>query len=316
MIKALRSNIGSIIAGLGFFVLVVITFGDLGNILTDDYWKNVVANITGIGFLTIGLTMVQVSIKQGISEQALQKGLNEKEPMEKMKEHKELVGKKPECLKYLPYFLQWHNERDTKLRKRDFLVSNNFKSEKELFTTKRCFVIRKYKKIRTLITSVSIKWATTDIVYKNNGQIVTLDEHRKARTTKSVFKSLFCMAGMTLLTTGLFLNGESTTTLGEKFITLGTYVIVIVMTSILSIVKEYEKGKFGVPNELDIINEIWREFHLWEVPQWVKNEMDELNEEENKEVKNEETESRCNCGTDIQTEQEESESIQADSPSS
>ena len=76
MIKLLRKNIGTIIAGLGFALLCILTFGDIGDILSADYWKNVSQNITSIGFMTVSLTMIQVSIKQGIGEQALSKGLN------------------------------------------------------------------------------------------------------------------------------------------------------------------------------------------------------------------------------------------------
>ena len=57
--------------------------------------------------------------------------------------------------------------------------------------------------------------------------------------------------------------------LSEKVVKLTTYVISIAIGSFFSIIKEYEKGAFGVPNDLDEINEIWTEFGKWEVPQWV-----------------------------------------------
>ena len=311
MIKTLRNNIGSIIAGLGFFLLCVLTFGDLGDALTAEYWQNVLDNITGIGFLSISLTLIQISIKQGISEQALQKGLNTENTASKMTAHKTLTAEKPERLKYLPYFLQSFNERQTMLRKREFLVTNNFKSEKVLFDSKKKKAIRRYKNIRILFTACSIKWATTDIVYKKNGQIATLAEHRKKRATKALFKSIFNMLAVTLLTKGLFFDGNSDTPLSEKFIKLGTYALVIVMTSVLGVVKEYEKGAFGVPNELDEINEIWREFHNWVVPEWVIKEVDEADKAE---VKDEETKNRCERRTDIPAEQKKGESIQENIP--
>lgn len=308
MIKALRNNIGSIIAFLGFFLLCVVTFGDLGNVLTEQYWKNVMNNITGIGFLTISLTLIQVSIKQGISEQALQKGLNTENTTKKMKEHRELISEKPERMKYLPYFLQSYNDRQTSLKKREFLVTNNFKSEEILYKSKRKMAIRKYKKIRILLTPSAIKWATTDIVYKKNGQVASLAEHRKIRAMKGVIRSAFNMIAVALLTKGLFFDGDSGTPIKEKFIKLGTYIIVIAMTSILSIVKEYEKGAFGVPNELEEINEIWREFHDWEVPQHI---IDEVEEIDRKEVKDEKTESGNKRRADLSSEQEKGESVSA-----
>jgi hypothetical protein len=42
----------------------------------------------------------------------------------------------------------------------------------------------------------------------------------------------------------------------------------------MDIGKNYEKGAFGVPNELDEINNIWKEFELWEIPAWVKEEVE------------------------------------------
>ena len=70
----------------------------------------------------------------------------------------------------------------------------------------------------------------------------------------------------------------------------------IAFTVIFDIGKNYEKGAFGVPNELDEINGIWREFDEWKIPQWVVEEVEknsiidaELNGnfEEQEEVKQE-----------------------------
>lgn len=64
IIKFLRKNIGTIIAFLGFMLLCIATFGDLGKFMTDKYWENVLTNITSISFLAVSLSMIQVSIKQ------------------------------------------------------------------------------------------------------------------------------------------------------------------------------------------------------------------------------------------------------------
>ena len=77
------------------------------------------------------------------------------------------------------------------------------------------------------------------------------------------------MVGMSLLARGLFFE-DSGVAMSEKTIKLLSYVVVITMTSVLAVIKEYEKGAFGVPNELEEINQIWKEFEKWAVPQWVK----------------------------------------------
>lgn len=309
MIKLLRKNIGTIIASFGFVLLCIITFGDLGEILTEAYWINVKNNLTSIGFLSISLVMIQVSIKQGISEQALQKGLNTENTTKKYEEHRNIIKENIDRTIYMPYFLQIYNERNTMLKKREFLVDNNFKSEQSLFKSKNKWffsvsnrLIRKYKKIRVYLTASRIKWATTDIVYNKYGQILTLAEHRAKRTLKGILSSVVFMIGVTLLARGLFFE-DANVPFVEKFVKLISYIVVIAITSLLPVLREYEKGAFGVPNELDEINEIWREFKNWTVPQWVLEEVEGLNK---KEVKDETTEG-SNGGTNISVKSKESE---------
>lgn len=307
MINLLRKNIGTIAAAFGFILLCVLTFGDIGDVLTEAYWINVKNNLTSIGFLSVSLTMIQVSIKQGIGEQALQKGLNTENTSNKYKEHRIIINRNNERMIYMPYFLQIYNERHTKLRKREFLVDNNFSSEEALYNNKKKSLIKKYENIHVYMTTSRIKWATTDILYNKYGQIITLAEHRTKRAIKGTVKGLVFMIGATLLTRGLFFE-ESDIPLGAKFVKLLSYVVMIMATSIFTVLREYEKGAFGVPNELEEINEIWREFESWKVPKWVADEIIELNLQ--KEVKDEqikEIAERSNSRTDIQTEQKESE---------
>lgn len=306
MISLLRKNIGTIIAGFGFVLLCIITFGDIGEILTEAYWQNVKENLTSIGFMSISLTMIQVTIKQGISEQALQKGLNTPDTTAKYKEHRQLIKDNNNRMIYMPYFLQIYNDRHTKLKKREFLVDNNFNSEQALYQSKNRKLIRKYRKIRIYITASRIKWATTDIVYNKHGQIQTLAEHRTKRTIRGTILGLVFMVGVTLLTKGLFFE-ESGVPLTEKFVKLLTYVVTIAITSVLAIIKEYEKGAFGVPNELEEINEIWHEFQRWEIPKWVIDEVESINQQEVK--VNEETKETTDIRTDIQVEPKEGEAI-------
>ena len=143
MIKKLRDNIGTIIASFGLTLLCVLVFGDLGEIMTEKYWENVLKNLTGLGFMSVALTMIQVSIKQGVSEQALQKGLNSENTTAKYTEHRKLIKDNTERHIYLPYFLSIYNERNTLLKKREFLVDNNFKTEQALFLSKNWRLIRK-----------------------------------------------------------------------------------------------------------------------------------------------------------------------------
>lgn len=307
MINLLRKNIGTIAAAFGFILLCVLTFGDIGDVLTEAYWINVKNNLTSIGFLSVSLMMIQVSIKQGIGEQALQKGLNTENTSNKYKEHRIIINRNNERMIYMPYFLQIYNERHTKLRKREFLVDNNFSSEEALYNNKKKSLIKKYENIHVYMTASRIKWATTDILYNKYGQIITLAEHRTKRAIKGAIKGFVFMIGATLLTRGLFFE-ESDIPLWAKFVKLLSYVVMIMATSIFTVLREYEKGAFGVPNELEEINEIWREFESWKVPKWVADEIIELNLQ--KEVKDEqikEIAERSNSRTDIQTEQKESE---------
>lgn len=314
MINTLRKNIGTVIAVLGFALLCVVTFGDLGEFMTDQYWENVKNNIASISFMAVALMLIQVSIKQGLAEQALQKGLNSENTTNKYLEHKALIAKNTERMIYLPYFLQSYNKRHTLLKKREFLIDNNFSSEKALLMSGRRWLIRKYNSIKIIVTAGRIKWATTDIHYNKHGQIITLQEHRTQRVGKAVLSAGVFMLGLTLLTKGLFFEGADEP-LWQKFIKLMTYIITIAITSIFGVIKEYEKGAFGVPNDLDEINEIWTEFGKWEIPDWVLIEVENINNE--KEVRDDikegkEVEERKDCidaRTDIQIEQKEGQNM-------
>lgn len=305
IIKFLRRNIGTIIAFLGFMLLCIVTFGDLGEFMTDKYWENVITNITSISFLAVSLSTIQVSIKQGLAEQALQKGLNTENTTNKYNEHKNIIKKNTEKIIFLPYFLEIYNKRHTTIKKREFLVDNNFTSEKSLLNSKRKKLIKKYYDIKVIMTARSIKWLTTDIVYNKYGQITTLQEHRAKRISRAILSSIMFMIGVTLLTKGLFfdMSGEP---IWQKIIKLLTYIISIAIGSIFSIIKEYEKGAFGVPDDLDELNQIWNEFTTWEVPNWVKAEVDVLNE---KEVYNVQESSNIDSGANIQKEQKETQII-------
>lgn len=283
MILALRRNIGTIVTAFGFILLCILTFGDLGEIVTEEYWQNVRDNITSLTFSSIALTMIQVMMKQGLGEQALQKGMNTDNTKEKYIEHKDIIKKSNSKIPYMPYFLQEYNERHTILRKREFLADNNFLSEKELFVSKAKKLIRKYKSIRTCISLSRIKWATTDITYNKKGQIQTLGEYRTKRLMRGITYAFIFMIGVTLLTRGLFFE-ENDVPLYQKFVKLITYIVVITMTSVFSIIKEFEKGAFGIPNELEEINEIWREFDGWSIPAWVMEEVKQREVNDEKEI--------------------------------
>jgi hypothetical protein len=308
IISALRKNIGTIVAVLGFILLCIVTFGNLGELSTDAYWQNVKDNFTAISFVSIGLTLIQIAIKQGLAEQALQRGLNTENTRLKYEEHKKYIKDNADKTIYLPYFLQIYNKRHTALRKREFLVNNNYTSEESLFATGNKKLIGRYNKTMVKITAADIKWSTTEIVYNKEGRIITLNEHRIRRTASSVIMSFAAMIGVTFLTGGLFFT-VSTEPLWQKFVKLFTYIVTIAITSVFSVVKEYEKGAFGVPNELDEINQIWHEFATWEVPDWVKNEVVEHNKME---VDNEdERKQAIYSRTAIQSEPAENESVQS-----
>lgn len=276
LIRFLRRNIGTIIASVGFILLVILTFGDIGEVLTADYWRNVRNNLTSIGFMSVGLTLLQLVIKQGIGEQALQKGLNSDNTAKKYNEHKALIESLQDKMVYLPYFLQTYNDRHTHIKKREFLVNNNFNSEELLMRSNQKRLIKKYKRIRIYITVSRIKWTTTTIVYNEKGQIETLQEYRMKRFVKGILFSICTMIAVVFITDGLFFQ-TSQQPLWQKFVKLLTYILAIGLSSIMTISQEYEKGAFGVPNELDEINEIWREFRDWKVPDWVKKDIENIN---------------------------------------
>ena len=126
---------GVIVTFVGFILLIILTFGDLGELFTEEYWRNVGGNITSIGALTIGLMFVQISIRQGVSEQALSNGLNTENTKNKYVEHKDIIKRcRPNHI-YLPYFLGIRNERETIRRRKEFLVDNRFLSEEALFAS-------------------------------------------------------------------------------------------------------------------------------------------------------------------------------------
>lgn len=293
LVKNVRKYMGSILAIFGFLLLCILTFGDIGEILTDAYWQNVLSNLTSIGFMTISLSMIQVSIKQGLGEQALQKGLNTTATTDKYTDHKNLIKECNERLVYMPYFLQNYNERNTILKKREFLINNDFKTEESLMKNGSRRMKIKYKRIHVYLTMTRIKWATTDILYNKRGQIITLAEHRSRRLIKGITTSLFFMVGATLLARGLFFESSEVPFI-QKLIKLLTYIITISLNSLPIIIKEYEKGAFGVPNELEELNGIWTEFKNWKIPEWIIKEVEEVNNEEPK---------RNNGGTNLQKQQ-------------
>lgn len=286
MINLLRKNIGTIIAIFGFFILCIITFGDIGTIATDVYWQNVKNNLMSISFMSIGLSLVQLTVKQGISEQALQKGMNTEITKSKYEEHKNKISSCNDRMVYLPYFLQIYNSRNTAVLKKDFLINNGYSTEKNLIISGKKRLIRAYNKIRVNIIPSKIKWSTTNVVYNKHGHIQTLKEYRTRRLMLAFIKSIFFMLGMTLFTRGLFFE-SSGEPLWQKFVKLAGYVFVIIISSILDVTKEYEKGAFGIPNELDEVNEIWEEFKNWKIPDWVINEVNCINEIKKEEVENE-----------------------------
>ena len=302
----LRKNIGFIITFIGFTLLCIITFGDLGEIVTDDYWRNVGDNLTSISFITIGLTLIQFSIRQGLAEQALQRGLNTEKTTEKYEAHKSIILECNDKIIYLPYFLQIYNKRHTSLRKQEYLINNNYCSEDSLLKSGNRRAIETYQKINVNITAASIKWSTVEVIYDKNGRIITLDEYRKRRIRHSIIASFASMIGVTFLAGGLFFS-PSTEPFWQKLVKLFTYIMAIAMGSIFTVVKEYEKGAFGVPNELDEINQIWQQFKDWTIPEWVLTAVNKTYE--NSEVDNE-SETRIDGRADLSTEQEESKMLQ------
>ena len=311
IIKTIRKNIGIIIAAFGFFLLCIITFGDLGEFMTEAYWHNVRENLMAISCMSFALTLIQTVIKQGIAEQALQKGLNTDNTAKKYEEHKQLIQSCTSIVIYMPYFLQIYNERQTKVRKREFLVANNFTSEKTLYLSPNKKLIKKYENIRVQITVNSIKWATTEIVYDKRGRIIPLSIYKRNQLFRNIIISLLLMVAVSFLTKGLFFDTANNIPVWQKIIKLFTYIIVIFLGSILDVIKNYEKGAFSVPNELDEINEIWQEFKSWTVPAWVIKEIESITEnmqEARNESKNEKE--RDNAGNIVQAEQEKSESVQ------
>lgn len=274
--KWLRKNIGLIVSIIGVVLLVILTFGDMGELFTEKYWENVGGNLSSISALTIGLVMIQTTIKQGVSEQALSAGLNKQETKDKYDEHKKVRKECREKEIYLPYFLDLRNRRETKRKKREFLIDNNFTSEKKLFASENKRLINKYNQIQINITADSIKWSTTEIVFKKNGQIEKLDAHRKKRAVKGFLTGIAWMLGATLITGGLFLDTADIPFV-QKVIKLFSYFLTIAFSVVFDICREYEKGAFGVPNELEEVNGIWEEFKQWEVPDWVEKEVEANN---------------------------------------
>lgn len=284
VIRWIRKYTGVIVSVVGFILLIILTFGDLGELFTEEYWRNVGGNITSIGALTIGLMFVQISIKQGVSEQALSNGLNTENTKTKYVEHKDIVKRcRPKHI-YLPYFLGIRNERETIRRRKEFLVDNRFLSEEALFASGNKKLIKAYNAIQTNITVDSIKWSTTEIAYSKNGRIEKLDKYRQKRLVKAIIMGFAFMLGTTLITGGLFMDVNEVP-IWQKFVKLATYLISISISVIFDIGKNYEKGAIGVPNELEEVNSIWEEFEKWDIPEWVIEEVKETDLPKVKEAK-------------------------------
>lgn len=318
VIKWIRKYTGVIVSVVGFILLIILTFGDLGELFTEGYWRNVGGNITSIGALTVGLMFVQISIKQGVSEQALSNGLNTENTKTKYVEHKSIVKRcRPKHI-YLPYFLGIRNERETIRRRKEFLVDNSFLSEEALFASGNKKLIKAYNAIQTNITVDSIKWSTTEIAYSKNGRIEKLDKYRQKRLVKAIIVGFAFMLGTTLITGGLFMDMNEIP-VWQKLVKLATYLISILIGVIFDIGKNYEKGAIGVPNELEEVNSIWEEFEKWDVPEWVIEEVKETDLPKVKEakeiIKKEKENEKILLGYEKETEtraviQEESEEIQ------
>lgn len=269
----LRKNIGLIVSVIGIVLLVILTFGNMGELFTEQYWKNVGGNLSSISALTLGLVMIQTTIKQGVSEQALSTGLNRTDTLVKYQEHKNIRKVCRDREIYLPYFLDIRNQRETKRKKREFLIDNNFTTEKALFESKNKKLIRIYKQIQINITADSIKWSTTEISCKKNGQIEKLDVYRKKRAVKGFVTGVIWMLGATLITGGLFLDTNQIPIM-QKVVKLVSYFLTIAFSVVFDVCKNYEKGAFGVPNELEEVNSVWEEFRDWVVPDWVVKEVE------------------------------------------
>ena len=179
------------------------------------------------------------------------------------------------------------NKRETRRRKREFLVDNNFTNEKMLRASGKTRLIKAYDTIQTNITVDSIKWSTTEIIYNKNGRIEKLETYRKKRLVKGLITGFVFMIATTFITGGLFLD-TADIPFWQKVVKLVTYLIVISLSVIFDIGKNYEKGAFGVPNELEEINSIWEEFASWEIPSWVKKEVEENEKQENIEEQSQE----------------------------
>lgn len=284
VIRWIRKYTGVIVSVVGFILLIILTFGDLGELFTEEYWRNVGGNITSIGALTVGLMFVQISIKQGVSEQALSNGLNTENTKNKYIEHKNIVKRcRPNHI-YLPYFLGIRNKRETSRRRKEFLVDNGFLSEEALFASRKKKLIKAYKAIQTNITVDSIKWSTTEISYSKNGRIEKLDKYRQKRLVKAIVMGFAFMLGTTLITGGLFMDMNEIP-VWQKLVKLATYLISISISVIFDIGKNYEKGAIGVPNELEEVNSIWEEFEKWDIPEWVIEEVKETDLSKVKEIK-------------------------------
>ena len=269
----LRKNIGLIVSVIGIVLLVILTFGNMGELFTEQYWENVGGNLSSISALTLGLVMIQTTIKQGVSEQALSTGLNRTDTLVKYQEHKNIRKVCRDREIYLPYFLDIRNQRETKRKKREFLIDNNFTTEKALFESKNKKLIRIYKQIQINITADSIKWSTTEISCKKNGQIEKLDVYRKKRAVKGFVTGVIWMLGASLITGGLFLDTNQIPIM-QKVVKLISYFLTIAFSVVFDVCKNYEKGAFGVPNELEEVNSVWEEFRDWTVPDWVVKEVE------------------------------------------
>jgi hypothetical protein len=309
MIEKIRKNIGSIVSLLGFLAFSILIYGGLSDIDGAHYWVNVYNNLTQIGLNSIAATLLQVLIKQGLAEQALQKGINTEDTILKYEEHRDIRQRLFAKEKYLPYFLIEKNERETKHAKQEFIVNKGFKNEKHFYETASPRVIKKYDKIMIKWRASSIKWTSAKIEYDKFGRIITLPEHRQHRALKGVIYSAFFMILLTFLARDLFVSFDWSK-FWVKTILLFGYAIVMAATVTFDLISEYEYGKFAVAVSLEEINKIWLEFERWEVPEQVLDEVHGKQIKGGEENAREEAKAVTDGGADIQEQPEESEVVE------
>ena len=275
--EKLKKNIGAIVAGISFFIIIILTYCNILEINTARYRANVWSNLINISLMSAALTFIQVAVRQGICEQFLTSGMNTENTIAKYGEHKEVLERLKFKNIFMPFFLRERNARMTRIKKSEYLASQTDKSgniflrEADFYARAKKSKVRKYNSLRVCWTPDDLRWTSTQIEYDKENRIIKLPKHRIIRARNGILTAIASMLVIILIAKNLF-DDFTWNNFSQQTVQIVLYAITIAITTLFPAAAEYEYGKFTMPNILDEINLVLFEFENWNIPDEVWND--------------------------------------------